>query len=269
MQDNASAGSVPRPALGVYPLPGLPEVRPGDDLPALLAEALVAAGLVLRDDDVLVVAQKAVSKAEGSRVALAEVKPTPAAVRLAGEYGRDARLVELVLRESRRVVRMQAGLMICETRHGFICANAGVDSSNAGAAEMAVLLPEDPDRSAGLIRAGLHGLTGAAPGVIVADTFGRPWRAGLTQVALGVAGVAPLADYAGEQDDTGRPLRATVVAVADELAGAAGLVCGKLDRVPAALVRGYLPPGRAGKGAAPRGSSGRDLLRDRLHDLFR
>jgi coenzyme F420-0:L-glutamate ligase/coenzyme F420-1:gamma-L-glutamate ligase len=262
----------------IHPLAGLPEVRPGDDLAALLLAALRGQGLALESGDVLVVAQKVVSKAEGSRVALASVEPSPFARRWAERWDKDARLIEVVLRESRRLVRMERGVIIAETHHGYVCANAGVDLSNAGAGEggaassgepaageVAILLPEDPDGSARALREALRAGTGAAVGVIVADTFGRPWRVGLTQVALGVAGLAPLVDYRDSPDVDGRTLHATLIAVADELACAADLVCGKTRRVPAALIRGYAP--QHAPGAA--GSDGAALLRAPEMDLFR
>lgn len=267
------------PAVRVYPVAGLPEVRPGDDLAALLGGALAGRVLPPAEEappdagDALVVAQKVVSKAEGSWVALEAVQPGPFARQWAQQWGRDPRLVELVLRESRRIVRMERGVIIAETHHGFICANAGVDLSNTGVApeaggEVAVLLPEDPDRSAALLREGLArhlGVTaGAAPAVIVADTFGRPWRVGLTQVALGTAGLAPLLDLREGLDADGRPLHATVIAVADQIACAADLVCGKTARVPAALVRGAAP-----QPPAPGNADGRALLREPGMDLFR
>lgn len=245
----------------ILPVEGLPEVRPGEELPRLLADALALHGPVPQTGDVLVVAQKVVSKAEGARVALASVEPTPFALRWAKEWDRDPRVVELVLRESRRIVRMERGLIIAETRHGFVCANAGIDLSNSGEEDWAVLLPEDCDRSAAEIRAGLRRRFGQEVAVIVADSFGRPWRAGLTQVALGVAGLAPLIDLRGRHDGDGRPLHVTVIAVADELAAAADLVCGKINRVPAAIVRGYpFEPGEGG---------GQEIVRPSELDLFR
>lgn len=254
--------------VAIHPVPGLPEVRPGDDLAALLLNALHEAGLGPATGDVLVVAQKVVSKAEGSRVALADVEPSPVARQWAEQWGKDARLVELVLRESRRVVRMERGVLITETHHGYVCANAGVDLSNAGAGdagELAILLPEDPDRSAARLREAIAAATGADVGVIVADTFGRPWRVGLTQVALGVAGLAPLVDLREGQDVDGRTLHATIIAVADQLACAADLVCGKTRRVPAAVIRGWPRPEGPGAPEAP----GSVLLRAPEMDLFR
>jgi coenzyme F420-0:L-glutamate ligase / coenzyme F420-1:gamma-L-glutamate ligase len=261
------------PPVTIHPVQGLPEVRPGDDLAALLLAALRAQGLAPASGDVLVIAQKVVSKAEGSRVALAELQPSPRALEWARAWDKDARLIELVLRESRRIVRMERGVIIAETHHGFVCANAGVDLSNAGAPEggeeVAILLPEQPDRSAELLREALRAGTGADVAVIVADTFGRPWRVGLTQVALGVAGLAPLVDYRDSPDTDGRELHATVIAVADELACAADLVCGKTRRVPAAIVRGYQRRPDEGAAHAPGPSGGQALLRQPELDLFR
>jgi coenzyme F420-0:L-glutamate ligase/coenzyme F420-1:gamma-L-glutamate ligase len=252
--------------LTVYPIAGLPEVLPGDDLAGLFCRAAEQAGTALADGDVAVFAQKVVSKAEGSRVALSEVRPSERALDWARQWNKDARLVEVVLRESRRIVRMERGILIAETRHGFVCANAGVDVSNSGTGDVAILLPEDPDRSARRLRAGIAAATGRQVGVIVADSFGRPWRNGLTQAALGVAGLAPLLDLRGRADADGRPMHVTVIAVADELAGAADLVCGKTRRVPAALIRGWSGLLEAG-GAQP--GAGRDLVRPAEEDLFR
>ncbi|MCE2391603.1 MAG: coenzyme F420-0:L-glutamate ligase, partial [Proteobacteria bacterium] len=199
------------------PLDGLPEIRPGDDLPALLA------GLVPEGPGILVVAQKVVSKAEGRILALAEVHPGPRARGLAAQTDKDPRHVQVVLDQTRRVVRTGPGVVICETHHGLICANAGVDLSNAPQGETAVLLPLDPDASARRILERL----GPGRGVIVSDTFGRPWREGLVDVAIGVAGLAPLRDYCGERDRRGRELQVTVMARADQLAAAAGILMEK------------------------------------------
>jgi len=239
---------------------GMPEVRAGDDLAALIHAAAERQGLAFEDGDVIVVTQKAVSKAEGRLVDLNDVAPSPLAVELATNWEKDPRHVEVVLRESKRIVRMDRGVIICETRHGFVCANAGVDASNAPDGRL-VLLPLDPDASARRIRDGLRRLAGADVAVIVSDTFGRPWRSGFTEVAIGVAGMLPIIDYVGKVDTQGRELRATWICVADELASAAELVTGKLNRVPAALIRGY---------AVPRGEgSARDILREAEKDMFR
>ena len=239
---------------------GIPEVRAGDDLAALIHAAAQGQGLAFENGDVVVVTQKAVSKAEGRLVDLNDVEPSPLAVELATSWEKDPRHVEVVLRESKRIVRMDRGVIICETRHGFVCANAGVDASNAPDGRL-VLLPLDPDASARRIRDGLRRLAGADVAVIVSDTFGRPWRSGFTEVAIGVAGMLPIIDYVGKVDTQGRELRATWICVADELASAAELVTGKLNRVPAALIRGY---------AVPRGEgSARDILREAEKDMFR
>ena len=258
-------------SIHIFPVRGLPEIRPGDDLAALLLKALAGQGLALLPGDVLVVAQKVVSKAEGSRVALAHVRPSRLARDWAGRWGRDPRLVEIVLRESRRIIRMASGVIISETRHGFVCANAGVDLSNSGDpdGELAILLPEDPDRSADELRAALSAVCPGL-GVIIADSFGRPWRVGQTQVALGVAGLPALADYRGRPDAQGHTLAVTEIAVADQLACAADLVCGKTSGVPVTLIRGYLhPDGAAPPQAGEAGSGGHALIRQKEKDLFR
>lgn len=217
--------------ISIRPVEGLPEIGEGDDLAELIAERAE-----LEDGDVLVVAQKAVSKAEGRVVRLADVEPSERARDLAGQE--DARRHEVILRESARIVRSRPPLVISETRHGFVCASAGVDSSNAPERETVVLLPLDPDASAERLRERLRELTGAEVGVIVSDSFGRAWRQGTTDVAIGAAGVRPLLDLKGTRDRVGYELHATVIAVADELAGAAELVLGKTDGVPAAVIRG-------------------------------
>ena len=237
--------------IAVLPLEGVPEIAEGDDLAALLAEAAGHHG-GLQARDVLVVAQKAVSKAEGRVVVLEEIEPSDAAREHAGEG--DPRHVEVILRETARVVRSRPPLVIAETRHGFVCASAGVDSSNAPGSGTVVLLPADPDASA----RSLHERLGVA--VIVSDSFGRPFRQGTTDVAIGVAGLAPLLDYRGTRDRVGYELKTTQIAVADEIAGAAELVMGKTDGIPAAIVRGLA---LEGDGTA------RDLLMPPDRDLFR
>jgi coenzyme F420-0:L-glutamate ligase/coenzyme F420-1:gamma-L-glutamate ligase len=244
---------------------GIPEVRPGDDLAALIAAALAAAGIGLTDDDVLVVTQKVVSKAEGRVVDLASVDPRPEAVDWADRWGKDARQVELVLRESTEVVRMaEGGLIISRTRHGFVCANAGVDLSNTGGAELAALLPVDPDASARELRERLGELlgVGAGPAVIISDSFGRPWRNGIVNVAIGAAGVQTLVDLRGMPDAQGREMHSTIIAVADELASAADLAGGKVEQVPVVLVRGYAHE----RPASDQGASA--LVMPRERDLF-
>jgi coenzyme F420-0:L-glutamate ligase/coenzyme F420-1:gamma-L-glutamate ligase len=248
-------------------LPELPEVRPGDDLGRLAAEAWWR--LTMDDPelgpaagDVLVVTQKVVSKAEGRIVRLAEIEPRPEAVAWAGAWDKDPRQVEVVLRESAEIVRMEHGVIISRTRHGFVCANAGVDASNVGGAEVVTLLPEDPDRSAAELRSRLLDELGVAVGVVVSDSFGRPWRLGIADVALGVAGFHPLEDLRGSADTEGREMRATVVAVADQLASAAELASGKTSRRPLVLVRGARLP-------AGIGTIARDVLMPLEDDLFR
>ncbi len=224
------------------PIPGLGEIVPGDDLPALIATAIAATGdvLPLRDDDVLVVTQKVVSKAEGAVVNLTTVTPRPEAIEFATRYDRDPRQVEVVLREAVRIVRMANGVLITETPHGFVCANGGVDASNVGPASGSVvtLLPRDPDASADAIRAAIAERLDQDLPVIVSDSFGRPWRLGIVDVAIGVSGLMPLDDLRGAPDADGRVMRSTVRAVADELASAAELALGKTARRPIALVRG-------------------------------
>ena len=216
----------------VFPVTGIPELRPGDDL----AE-LIAARVELEQNDIVVVAQKAISKVEGRVVRLEDVEPSARAREIAGDEG-DARRVEWILREAKRVVRVRAPLVICETRHGFICASAGVDQSNTPEAGTLVLLPLDPDGSAARLRDELRAQTERDVGVLISDSFGRPWRQGTTDVAIGASGVEVLRELSGELDPVGYELKATVIAVADELAGAAQLVAGKLDRVPVVIVRG-------------------------------
>ena len=247
--------------LRVIPVEGLPEVAEGDDL-----AALIAAAARLAPGDVVVVAQKVVSKAEGRVVALAEIEPSQQARELAGEAAaataaKDARQVEVILREATRLVRIRPPLVIAETRHGFVCASAGVDASNAPAPGTLVLLPLDPDASAARIRNRFGELTGVTPGVVVSDSFGRAWRQGTTDVAIGAAGLPVLLDLTGERDRVGYELHATVIAVADEIAGAAELVMRKTAGVPAAIVRG-LDLG-AGEGRA------RDIVMPPERDLFR
>jgi coenzyme F420-0:L-glutamate ligase / coenzyme F420-1:gamma-L-glutamate ligase len=238
----------------------LPEIHPGDDLACLLVQATQRQGNPLRAGDVLVVCQKVISKAEGRLIRLDDVVPSPRAAEMAIDLAKDPRLVEIILRETRQVIRMDKGILVVETRHGLVCANAGVDRSNVDA-DTACLRPEDPDRSAEAVRAGLHRLVGHDVPVIVTDTFGRPWREGLVNVAIGVAGLRPLRSYLGERDPAGNVLQATVIALADELAAAAEPVMGKLARIPAAIVRGL--------DWEPGAGAGRDLIRDPARDLFR
>jgi coenzyme F420-0:L-glutamate ligase/coenzyme F420-1:gamma-L-glutamate ligase len=230
----------------IIALDGLPEVRPGDDVAAMIGNALEATpgALPLETGDVLVVTQKIVSKAEGAVVDLRTVEPRPEAVAWAQRWDRDARAIEVVLREARRIVRMEHGVLITETPHGFVCANGGVDASNVGPAsgDLVTLLPADPDASAAAIRAALRDRFGTDVAVVVSDSFGRPWRWGIVDVALGVAGLHPLDDLRGVADADGRVMKTTVRAVADELASAAELALGKTAGRPVALVRGANPP---------------------------
>jgi coenzyme F420-0:L-glutamate ligase / coenzyme F420-1:gamma-L-glutamate ligase len=229
-------------------LDGIPEIDAGDDLAAAIGEAAAAGAIGLADTDVVVVTQKVVSKAEGRLVELASVEPSRFANDWAARWDKDARQVELVLRESASIVRMgPGGLIISRTRHGLVCANAGVDVSNVGGGEVASLLPLDPDASARAIRDGIHTRAGVAPAVIVSDSFGRPWRNGIVNVAIGSAGIEALLDLRGEPDVAGREMRATVIAVADELASAADLAGGKVEQRPVVVVRGYAwRPGATG-----------------------
>jgi coenzyme F420-0:L-glutamate ligase/coenzyme F420-1:gamma-L-glutamate ligase len=249
------------PEVRIVGVTGLPEIAPGDDIAALIVDAAAAQGTPLLDGDVLVVTQKIVSKAEGRLVELRTVEPSAIAREYAGHWGKDARQVEVVLREASRIVRMDRGVLIVETKHGFVCANAGVDASNTGRPGFVTLLPEDPDASAERIRVEVERRMGVRVSVIISDSFGRPWREGIDQVALGVAGLLPLRDYTGQADPDGYELRVTQVALADEMAAAAELVMGKLDRIPVAIIRGYAVPRGAG--------SGRQLLREPEKDLFR
>ena len=221
-------------------LDGIGEVRAGDDLAGLIADAARASGVTLADEDVLVITQKVVSKAEGRLVELSSVEPSDFARAWAERWSKDARQVELVLRESASIVRMgPGGLIISRTRHGLVCANAGVDVSNVGGGDVASLLPVDPDASAQRVRDGLRERTGAAPAIVVSDSFGRPWRNGIVNVAIGSAGIEALRDMRGEPDAAGRVMQATVIADADQLASAADLVGGKVEGRPVVVVRGF------------------------------
>jgi len=251
------------PTLHLVGLPGLPEVEAGDDLVALVVQAVRRAPLEVAAHDVFVITQKVVSKAEGRLVRLDTVEPSAIARQWSTVSGKDARVVELVLREAVRIVRMDRGVVIAETRHGFVCANAGVDTSNVPDG-WAALLPEDADESARRIRDGLSAAFGCAVAVIVADTFGRAWREGQTNVAIGLAGLSPILDYRGRTDPHGHRLQATAIAVADELAAAAELVMGKTRGVPVAVVKGGGNIGLIiGDGSA------RELRRRPEEDLFR
>jgi coenzyme F420-0:L-glutamate ligase/coenzyme F420-1:gamma-L-glutamate ligase len=244
----------------VIAVEGLGEIQIHDSVADLVVDAALAQGTPIIGGDVVVIGQKIVSKAEGRLVRLGDVSPSAIAKAMGAALERDPRLVEVILRESRRVVRMDKGVLIVETHHGWICANAGVDQSNVDL-DVVALLPEDADRSAARLRDRITTRAGAEIAVVIADTFGRPWREGLTNVAIGVAGLAPLKSYLGERDPAGRPLQATILAIGDEIAGAAELVMGKLDRIPVAIVRGLRLPG-GDEGARP-------LQREPARDLFR
>jgi coenzyme F420-0:L-glutamate ligase / coenzyme F420-1:gamma-L-glutamate ligase len=241
------------------------EIRAGESLCAKLLTAARSLGLRFQDGDILVVKHKVVSKAEGALVALDEIRASAASRVWARRYGLDARVTELALRESRRIVRRKRGVLITETKHGFVCANSGVDVSNVDGGRHALLLPEDPDRSAARLRRDLKKQLGIEIAVIISDSFGRPWREGLTEVAIGIAGMRPLVDYRGRRDPHGHSLHATVDAIADELACAAGLVCGKLAGTPACIIRGYSYRRENRRG----GGTARELIRRAQNDLFR
>lgn len=247
--------------LQILPLHGLPEVRPGDDLAGHIIAASAESGLRLENRDVLVVAQKAVSKAEGRLVQLSTVVPSPFAIAYAETFDKDPRHVEVVLKESRRVVRMDHGVLIVETYDGLVCANAGVDASNVEGEDVLCLLPVDSDASARRLAAAIHDRAAVSVAVIITDTFGRPWREGQTNIAIGVAGMDPLRNYVGQVDQYGYELRVTLLCVADELASAAELVMGKIDRVPVAVVRGFE--------YEPAEGSARAIVRAAEKDLFR
>jgi coenzyme F420-0:L-glutamate ligase/coenzyme F420-1:gamma-L-glutamate ligase len=245
-------------ALEVLGIETFPEVRPGDDLRRMISRAVAGD---LRPGDVLVVTHKIVSKAEGRLVDLRTVEPSVLAKGYATRYGKDPRQIEVVLRESRRIVRMDRGIIISETHYGFVCANAGVDASNVPGEDTVCLLPVDPDASAARLCEALVEDPGVEVAVIISDSFGRAWRHGITDVAIGVAGMDPVADYRGQRDPHGYPMEASVLAVADELAAAAELVMGKTDGVPLVIVRGYQ--------YSPASGSAKDLLMPPERDLFR
>ncbi|MBI2816043.1 MAG: coenzyme F420-0:L-glutamate ligase [Acidobacteria bacterium] len=250
----------PPERLEVLAIAGLPEITAGTPLVQELCRAVSSAGLAFEDGDVLVLAQKIVSKAEGRLIELSGIEPSAFALSLAATLGKDARHIEVVLRESKRIVRMDAGLIVAETHHGLTCANAGVDTSNVPEGWVA-LLPADPDASARRLQEEISRCTGKQIALIISDTFGRPWREGLTNVAIGVAGFNPLLDYRGHEDGHGHSLSATVIAAADELAAAAEIVMGKLSHRPAAIIRHF--PWRPAPGNATA------LIRARERDLFR
>jgi coenzyme F420-0:L-glutamate ligase/coenzyme F420-1:gamma-L-glutamate ligase len=248
------------PEFRVIGLTGIPLVQQGDDLPGLMIQAAGAQGTPLEDGDVLVVTQRVVSKAEGRVLPLDAFEPSPFARDFAQRTEKDPRLVEAVLRESTRVIRQVRGILITETRHGFKCANAGVDGSNVGGEDRVSLLPVDPDASCRAIRDAVRERLGVEVAVVMTDTFGRPWRHGHVNVAIGVAGLLPIRSYVGEPDMEGRELRVTAICVADEIAAAGEMVMGKVDGVPAAIVRGY--PYQRGEGSSA------EIVREPELDLF-
>lgn len=245
----------------LIPIRGIPEIRPGDDLGEMIVWALAEMDFALMDGDILVVAQKIVSKAEGRLVNLESVTPSEFAMEIAHRQNRDARLIEVILSESTNIVRMDDHVLITETRHGFVCANSGVDRSNVVGKEWVSLLPDAPDDSALLLKTRLAELRKINTAVIITDTFGRAWREGLTNVAIGIAGIKPLKDLRGKTDDHGKELAATVLAVADEIAASSGLLMRKTARIPVVIVRGYFFD--HGRGSAS------ELIRPKDRDLFR
>jgi len=239
----------------------MPLVKQGDNLAQLLTRALETAGFGLAHGDIVVICQKIVSKSEGRLVDLKKVEPSELAINYAKRWDKDPRQVEVVLRQTSRIVRMDRAVLIVETGPGWVCANAGVDESNSMSDDRAILLPADPDASAERIRAELKRLTGVEIAVLITDTFGRPWRDGLTEICLGIAGMNPMLDLRGTTDLAGRELHHTVVAIADEIASAAGLLMGKAEAIPAVIVRGYKYD--------PSGGSAKALIRPAEADLFR
>ena len=240
---------------------GIPEIRPGDDLAITISRAIEKLRYKLTDGDVLVVAQKIVSKAEGRLVNLESIRPSALAREIAENQNRDPRLIEVILKESSSIIRMDKRVLITETKHGYVCANAGVDKSNVSGRDWVSLLPVDPDLSALLLKTRLAELLNVNVTVIITDTFGRAWREGLSNVAIGVAGMSPLKDFRGQSDDHGKVLTATILAVADDIAAAAGLLMSKTARVPVVVVRGYYH--NQGEGSA------KELIRPKENDLFR
>jgi coenzyme F420-0:L-glutamate ligase/coenzyme F420-1:gamma-L-glutamate ligase len=249
------------PELRIIPIPFANEIKSGDALADTLFDALGALRLSFRPGDILIVKHKVVSKAEGLIVELSTLHPSPDSIAWAQQYDLDPRVIELAIREARSIIRQKNGVLITETRHGFICANSGIDVSNVDGGAHAVLLPDDPDRSATKIRNVIKKRTGLSIPVIITDSFGRPWREGLVDFCIGIAGMKPLRDDRGQKDPHGYKLHASVEAVADELAAAAGLVCGKLNRTPACIIRGFHYQPARGRT--------RDLLRPAATDLFR
>jgi coenzyme F420-0:L-glutamate ligase/coenzyme F420-1:gamma-L-glutamate ligase len=249
------------PEIKIFGIRGLPEISPGDNLPKILYDIFVLSEFDLMEGDILIVSQKIISKAEGALVDLKHITPSEFARNLSRKVKKDPRHVEVILRESKRIVRMDRDIMICETKHGFVCANAGVDKSNIPGKNWVSLLPSDPDKSAKRIRMALKKYSKIDISVVIVDTFGRPWREGLTNVAIGVSGINPLRDLCGKRDTFSYILRKTKIAVIDELASAAELVMGKTKKIPAAIVRGF---------SCEKNDSGiKSLLRLPERDLFR
>lgn len=245
----------------LIPLDGIAEISPGDDPALEISRAAARIGLEILDGDIIIVAQKIISKSEGRLLNLESVSPSPQAIEIADKQHRDPRLVEVILSESAAVIRSDDRVLITETKHGFVCANAGVDRSNVSGADWVSLLPTAPDDSARLLRQRMGELLNVELAVIITDTFGRAWREGLTNVAIGVAGFEPLLDFRGQSDDYGKELSATVLAVADEIAAASGLLMRKTARIPVVIMRGYdFKPGEG---------SSKDLIRPKERDLFR
>jgi coenzyme F420-0:L-glutamate ligase/coenzyme F420-1:gamma-L-glutamate ligase len=247
--------------ISIIPIPGIPEINLGDNLIKIVTDALFKQDISVVNGDIIVFAQKIISKAEGRIVKLNQVTPSSFAVKFAKEWHKDPRMVEVVLSESKRIVKMDKGRLIAETKHGIICANAGVDASNVSGGDTVTILPIDPNQSAKKLAEGFKEKLGVEAAVIITDTVGRPWRDGLTEIAIGCWGMKPLKDYRTQRDLKGYELKATLIAVADEIAGAAGLVMGKSDSVPVVIVRGYAFE-RGGRGAG-------ELIRKPEDDLFR
>jgi coenzyme F420-0:L-glutamate ligase / coenzyme F420-1:gamma-L-glutamate ligase len=248
-------------ALTIFGIPGLPEIVPGTDLAAAIADAAVLAGTPLADGDIVVVTSKIVSKAEGRTIEIDDIEPSPFAIAWSQQWEKDPAVTEIVLRESKRIVRQQGPILITETHHGFVCANSGVDQSSSGAHGRLVLLPVDPDASARALRAGLLA-RGIDAAVIISDTFGRAWREGQTDIAIGVAGIQPILSYIGQVDPHGHEFKVQAICTADELTGAVELVKGNISRVPVGVVRGFAYDTDDTATIAP-------VLRDQSRDLFR
>jgi coenzyme F420-0:L-glutamate ligase/coenzyme F420-1:gamma-L-glutamate ligase len=252
--------------ISIIPITGIPEIKPGDDLIKTVIDTLFKQDTSIMNGDIIVFAQKIVSKAEGRIVRLSEISPFPFAITMGKELGKDPRMIEVILGETKRIVKMGSGRLnkgrlIVETRHGIICANAGIDASNVSGGDTVTLLPLDPDESAKRLVEGFKKELGVEVAVIITDTVGRPWRDGLTEIAIGCWGMKPLKDYRGKADSKGYELKATLIAIADEIAGAAGLVMGKTDSIPVVIVRGY--------SYEPGGMGAKELIRKPEEDLFR